>query len=453
VSWGEGGGLFGSEVFRLISSLALLTLTPAFALALINVCFNNKGDLSYFAAFADFGVAKDTIWGWICDCFDPYAWQMIGSFMVFEIVLMCFYPGKRFEGNPTATGHIPVYNANGVECYLITIITLFALNHYDIFDPADVYDKMPQILSSMNLFALAFCAFLMFKGLYFPSTKDSGSNGSVIVDYFWGTELYPRLLAGWVDVKQWTNCRTGMMFWQVGIICYAFAQLKKEGFVSSSMLVSVLVQSVYIFKFFLWETGYFKSMDIQHDRAGYYICWGCLVWVPSVYTIHTYYMVEHAKDGMLSVPTALFWLVGGLVSIYINYDCDKQRQDFRQFNGKQKIWGKAPTFIEAKYTPSDGKERTSLLLTSGYFGMSQKFQYIPEIMAAVFWCCPTIPAMVYSGEFTFFQCALPAFYPIYLTILLFDRAWRDDARCAAKYTVYWEEYCQRVPYKVIPGVI
>jgi len=39
---------------------------------------------------------------------------------------------------------------------------------------------------------------------------------------------------------------------------------------------------IYNFKFFLWETGYFNSMDIQHDRAGYYICWGCLVWVPAV---------------------------------------------------------------------------------------------------------------------------------------------------------------------------
>ena len=26
-----------------------------------------------------------------------------------------------------------------------------------------------------------------------------------------------------------------------------------------------------------WETGYWGSMDIMHDRAGYYICWGCLV--------------------------------------------------------------------------------------------------------------------------------------------------------------------------------
>ena len=36
------------------------------------------------------------------------------------------------------------------------------------------------------------------------------------------------------------------------------------------MLVSVLVQTVYIAKFFWWETGYFCSMDIQHDRAGTY---------------------------------------------------------------------------------------------------------------------------------------------------------------------------------------
>ncbi|RYY32672.1 hypothetical protein EON62_05075, partial [archaeon] len=33
-------------------------------------------------------------------------------------------------------------------------------------------------------------------------------------------------------------------------------------------------------QFFWWETGYLASIDIMHDRAGYYICWGCLVWVP-----------------------------------------------------------------------------------------------------------------------------------------------------------------------------
>ena len=112
-----------------------------------------------------------------------------------------------------------------------------------------------------------------------------------------------------------------MMFWQIAIICYSIKQYQNIGYISSSMLVSVLLQTVYIAKFFWWETGYFCSMDIQHDRAGYYICWGCLVWVPSMYTIHTYFLVEHPIN--LSIPTALFFIIAGIFCIWCNYDCDR----------------------------------------------------------------------------------------------------------------------------------
>lgn len=45
------------------------------------------------------------------------------------------------------------------------------------------------------------------------------------------------------------------------------------------------------------------------------------------------------------------------------------------------------------------------------------------------------------------------FLLVYLTILLVDRAWRDDLRCAEKYKGDWVRYCELVPYKIIPGVI
>jgi len=296
---------------------------------------------------------------------------------------------------------------------------------------------MDVLLSSMNLFALVFCSFLTFKGLKFPSTKDSGTNGNLIVDFFWGTELYPRIF-GW-DVKQFTNCRFGMMFWQVGILCYGMKQYDIGGYIDSSMLVSILVQSAYIAKFFWWETGYFCSMDIQHDRAGYYICWGCLCWVPSMYTIHTYYLTINPTS--LNPALALFFTISGIACIWCNYDCDRQRQEFRSTGGKAKVWGKAPTYVTAKYVTKDG-EGTSLLLTSGWWGLARHFHYIPEIAASFFWCVPAL-----------FVSPLPYFYPVYLTILLFDRAWRDDARCADKYKQYWVEYCKAVPYKIIPGII
>ena len=433
-TWGSGG-LFGNRAFN---SLLLMLTTPVFCLTFWYTCHEHKGSFaSLYEEVVDRGFLTVLFKIWPPPL-NPAAWKIIFGYMAFELMLMRLVPGKRFTASPTVTGHTPVYNANGFECYLITIATLIILTYYDIIQPDIVYDMMGQLLSSMNLFAILFCAFLTFKGLHFPSTKDSGTNGSLIVDYFWGTELYPRIL-GW-DVKQFTNCRFGMMFWQVGILCYAYKQYTMLGYISSSMFVSVAVQTVYVAKFFLWETGYFLTMDIQHDRAGYYICWGCLVWVPSMYTMHTYFLVENPI--LLSVPLTLFFTVAGIYCVYVNYDCDRQRQEFRRTGGKVKIWGREPEFIEAEYTTEDGKVHKSLLLASGWWGISRHFHYVPEILASFFWCVPAL-----------FSHPLPYFYPVYLTLLLTDRAWRDDARCAAKYKQYWDQYCVKVPSKIIPGVI
>ena len=66
-------------------------------------------------------------------------------------------------------------------------------------------------------------------------------------------------------------------------------------------------------------------MDIMHDRAGYYICWGCLVWVPAVYTSPAMYLTMHGVHN-LSTPLALAIACAGAAAIYINYDSDRQRQ-------------------------------------------------------------------------------------------------------------------------------
>ncbi|CAN1804271.1 7-dehydrocholesterol reductase [Linum perenne] len=42
---------------------------------------------------------------------------------------------------------------------------------------------------------------------------------------------------------------------------------------------------------------------------------------------------------------AIFILAAGVLCIYINYDCDRQRQEFRRTNGRCSIWGKAPSKV------------------------------------------------------------------------------------------------------------
>ena len=437
-SWGSGG-LFAN---RELGSLGLMVLPPLFVY------------LIWYASTKAGGSMMDTLYTiqkmgvmefWHKELYpgvypwDPRAWKILGLYSAFELILMKWVPGKIFKATPTSTGHVPVYVANGVASYFISILALFGLKYFDIFNPADVYDLLGKLLGSIVVAALGLCTVLYYKGLHYPSTKDCGSSGSLIVDFFWGTELYPRIF-GW-DVKQFTNCRFGMMYWQLGILCYAFKQYDLYGYVSSSMLISIIIQTCYIAKFFYWETGYFCSMDIQHDRAGYYICWGCLCWVPSVYTIHTIYLVEHP---MLPSPLETYVLIFcGLLCVWLNYDCDAQRQEFRASGGKTLIWGKKPEYIVAHYTTEDCVARSNLLLTSGYWGLSRHIHYIPEILASVFWCVP-----IHCDNFI-----IPYFYPVYLTALLFDRAWRDDKRCSDKYGKYWDQYCELVPEKVIPGVI
>ena len=235
--------------------------------------------------------------------------------------------------------------------------------------------------------------------------------------------------------------KQGMMFWAVGIICYCFknAQLHDEQ-LQPGMAASVAIQLIYITKFFHWEAGYMCSIDIQHDRAGYYICWGCLNWVPAVYTSQAFYLTTRAPD--MSMATAALITAAGFVCVWINYDSDNQRFVFRQNHGHCKIWGREPKHIVATYE-SNGKVKTSLLLLDGWWKVARHFHYIPEVLASFFWSLPALD----SGFI------IPYFYVIYLSILLTDRAFRDDDRCRSKYGEYWDEYCKEVPYKIIPGIL
>jgi 7-dehydrocholesterol reductase len=125
-----------------------------------------------------------------------------------------------------------------------------------------------------------------------------------------------------------------------------------------------------------------------------------------------------------------------------NYFADAQRQRVRATGGHTTVWGRPPVLIVGHYRTSDGEAKENLLLASGFWGIARHFHYVPEILGAFFWTLPVL-----------FASALPWFYPVFLTILLVHRAFRDDARCAAKYGADWDRYRARVPYKIIPGLI
>jgi 7-dehydrocholesterol reductase len=366
------------------------------------------------------------------------AWTIVGIFAVVELLMMRFLPGKTFKGPITSKGNIPIYKANGVLAFVTTLILFYTASfqlHW--FSPTIIYDHFGEILGALIFFSLIFCFFLYLKGAFAPSSSDAGTSGNPLFDYYWGTELYPRIFG--FDVKMFTNCRFGMMSWTVILISCAAKQQELFG-LTDAMVVGVALQFLYVTKFYWWETGYLSSLDIMHDRAGYYICWGCLVWVPGFYTSPTVYLVQHPHT--LGWPLALAIFLLGSIAVFSNYFADAQRQRVRVLNGNCKVWGKKPILIKAEYTTQEGEVKNSLLLVSGFWGLSRHFHYVPEIIGAFCWSVPAL-----------FVGFMPYCYVTFLTVLLLHRAYRDESRCALKYGEYWRRYCEHVPYRIIPGVL
>jgi hypothetical protein len=175
-SWGSGG-LFQS---REAGSLALIILTPILAFPYWYTCAFCKGDPVAF-----YNVVKQAgFWPFVRDLFftepaagnlksayllDSTAWKIYLGYAAFELVLQRWMPGKEFraEGAKTRSGHVPVYKANGMQSYLISILCLLLLRYdatsgpkYIDFNPAVVFDNMGKLLGISNILAFTLCFFL-----------------------------------------------------------------------------------------------------------------------------------------------------------------------------------------------------------------------------------------------------------------------------------------------------
>jgi 7-dehydrocholesterol reductase len=373
------------------------------------------------------------------------AWCFLTTFAGTVLVIDLVLPGAIKHGPQTLSGFVPAYRENGLfHCMVISSLFLGCSNIFweGLFGFGIFFDTFASAASILNIFGLVFAVFLYFKGLYFPSTKDSGSSGNLLVDFAWGTELYPKVLG--IDVKRFINCRCSMSFWMLAGLSYTYRSYTRHGTIDYGLLFSAVSQYLYLVKFLEWEIGYMRSIDIIVDRAGYQIQWGCLVWVPCVYTFHTRLLVR--SPSQLSLQAAGALAVVSFLGIGLNYVADLQRMRFRECNGKMKIWGREPEYIEAHYTVMEKgvlQNKTSLLLASGWWGIARHFHYVFELIAAWSWCLLANPLV--NG-------ALPLLYAVFLTMLLLDRAKRDETKCRTKYGKDYDRYCKAVPYLVIPGL-
>ncbi len=358
-------------------------------------------------------------------------------------------PGRGVLGATLADGTRLPYRMNGLLALCVTFALLGAGVALGWLAPARLHDRLGELLLPGLALLLGFGVFLLAlgrartpappadeplavagglePGAAAPSAARTSSLGlgRLIRDFVLGVELNPRL--GSFDLKFFCESRVGLIGWIVIDLACAAKQLELHGRLSAPMLLVCACQLHYVLDYFWHEEAILSTWDIRHERFGWMLAFGDLVWVPFTYSLQALLLV--AQPGSLSTLAlggiALLHLAGYLVFRLSNLQKHRFRAD-----PSAPIWGRPPLVIEtAPGTP---------LLASGFWGLARHPNYAGDLMMGLAWClcCGARP--------------LAYFYIVYFTILLVHRERRDAAHCAARYGEAWQAYTARVRYRILP---
>ncbi|ORY01304.1 7-dehydrosterol-delta 7-reductase [Basidiobolus meristosporus CBS 931.73] len=400
---------------------------------------------SLYAPVAELGAqgfSMEALRGFFWDKLMPVpsaaGFKLFFSWLLFQAFLNVVLPCKIGFGQMTPAGHLLPYKVNGLFAWFVShALFIGGSLGLGLFPASIVHDNWGGILVAVNAYGYFLTIFSFLKAHLAPShPEDRKFSGYFFYDLVMGIELNPRF-GKYFDFKLFHNGRPGIVAWTLINFSFAAAQYQATGYVTNSMVLLNFLHAVYVVDFFYHEDWYLRTIDIAHDHFGFYLAWGDSVWLPFMYTLQSHYLVRNPID--LSWWNFSFLLAVGMVGYYIFRTVNNQKDVTRKSDGKNRIWGKPARVIRAHYTTSDGKEHTSILLTSGYWGISRHFNYVGDLLmcAAFCFCCG-------------FDHLLPHFYVIYMFILLAHRIQRDHTRCRGKYGKYWDEYCKLVPWKLFP---
>jgi protein-S-isoprenylcysteine O-methyltransferase Ste14 len=351
---------------------------------------------------------------------------LYGGWIALQALLQIYAPGRTKEGAPLPDGTRLPYRLNGWAALLITLALSVGLVRTGLVPATLLADQLGPLLTVANLFTFGLSLYVYLLG---RRQERDGAPPRPIHDYVMGSALNPR--DGAFDWKFFCESRPGLMLWLLIDLSLLFKQQALIGRVTTPMILVCAFQVLYVIDYFYHEEAILTTWDIRHERFGWMLCWGSLVWVPFTYTLQAQYLLAHTHD----LPA---WATVGIVALnllgfYLFRAANLQKHRFRSDPEGAIIWGKK---AEAMRTAQG-----SLLLTSGLWGLARHMNYTGDLIMGLAWCLPCL-----------FAHPLPYFYFIYFAALLIHRERRDHDRCQARYGADWDAYCSKVRYRMIPGV-
>lgn len=182
---------------------------------------------------------------------------------------------------------------------------------------------------------------------------------------------------------------------------------------------------------------------MYYEKWGFMLIFWNMAGVPLSYCHCTIFLANHD-------PSEYAWPKPILVFLYLSYvfaywvwdTANSQKNMFRSgergYQQHRKTFPQLPwKYIRDPQTiKSDAGDS---LLCDGWYKYARKIHYTADLYFAVTW-----------GLITGFRSPFPWFYPMFFSVMIVHRAYRDIQRCKEKYGTAWEEYERRVPYLFIP---
>ncbi|OAP58067.1 hypothetical protein AYL99_07157 [Fonsecaea erecta] len=411
--------------------------------------------------------------------FDLNVTLWVLAYYALSVALQLFLPGEEVDGTTLGTGGQHHYKFNAFNSAVLILAGLAAgtaIQGTDFVVWTFIWDNLPQIVTANLLVSYAQAIYVYLASFSVPhpgqpnpenrELAKGGHTGNMLYDFFIGRELNPRVtVPRWVpiaggqviDIKVFNEMRPGLLGWVILDLAFIAHQYKVHGFVSDSIILITLFQSLYVLDALYMESAILTTIDVTTDGFGFMLAFGDLTWVPFLYSLQARYLAVYPLTLGIGGIAGVLGVQG--LGYYIFRGANNEKNRFRTNPNDPRV-----SHLETMTTESGSK-----LLVTGWWGRARHINYFGDWIMSWSYSLPTgvagyiinkyqnpvtgnVTREVVQGDARGWGMIFTYFYVIYFGVLLVHREMRDEEKCRKKYGKDWDRYCQRVRWRIIPGI-